>query len=135
MAMNNMWQGGYGMSQQQQNQQPMPPNSMITFINDDSIAVNYPVAPGTTVALINANDPTDGKMFIKSTEPNGMPNPMRVFSLQEITPQKTTGDTVSRQEFEILSNQIQGLQQMIAGLQETVQPAAQVVQAKGGKAK
>lgn len=134
MAMNNMWQGGYGMSQQQQNQQPMPPNSMITFINDDSIAVNYPVAPGTTVALINANDPTDGKMFIKSTEPNGMPNPMRVFALQEITPQKTTGDTVSRQEFEILSNQIQGLQQMIANLQNPANPAPQV-QAKGGKSK
>jgi len=134
MAMNNMWQGGYGMSQQQQNQQPMPPNSMITFINDDSIAVNYPVAPGTTVALINANDPTDGKMFIKSTEPNGMPNPMRVFALQEITPQKTTGDTVSRQEFEILSNQIQGLQQMIASLQNPANPA-QPVQAKGGKSK
>lgn len=135
MAM-NMWQGAYGMNQQnQQNQQPAPPNSMITFINDDSIAVNYPVAPGTTIALINANDPNDGTMFIKSTEPNGMPNPMRVFALQEITPQKQTGDTVSRQEFDILSKQIQGLQQMIAGLQETVQPAAQVVQAKGGKAK
>lgn len=134
MAMNNMWQGGYGVSQQQQNQQPMPPNSMITFINDDSIAVNYPVAPGTTVALINANDPTDGKMFIKSTEPNGMPNPMRVFALQEITPQKTTGDTVSRQEFEILSNQIQGLQQMVASLQNPANPVPQV-QAKGGKSK
>jgi hypothetical protein len=134
MAM-NMWQGAYGMGQQQQqNQQPMPPNSMITFINDDSIAVNYPVAPGTTVALINANDPTDGKMFIKSTEPNGMPNPMRVFALKEITPQKTTGDTVSRQEFEILSNQIQGLQQMIASLQNPANPAPQV-QSKGGKSK
>jgi hypothetical protein len=132
MAM-NMWQGGYGIGQQQQqNQQPMPPNSMITFINDESIAVNYPVAPGTTVALINANDPNDGKMFIKSTEPNGMPNPMRVFSIVEITPQKQNVDTVSRQEFDALNKQLQSIQQMLAGLQ---QAPAEPVPTKGGKAK
>jgi hypothetical protein len=132
MAM-NMWQGSYGIGQQQQqNQQPMPPNSMITFINDESIAVNYPVAPGTTVALINANDPNDGKMFIKSTEPNGMPNPMRVFSIMEITPQKQSVDTVSRQEFDALNKQLQSIQQMLAGLQ---QAPAEPTPAKGGKAK
>lgn len=132
MAM-NMWQGGYGIGQQQQqNQQPMPPNSMITFINDESIAVNYPVAPGTTVALINANDPNDGKMFIKSTEPNGMPNPMRVFSIVEITPQKQNVDTVSRQEFDALNKQLQSIQQMLAGLQQAPAEPAPV---KGGKAK
>jgi hypothetical protein len=132
MAM-NMWQGGYGIGQQQQqNQQPMPPNSMITFINDESIAVNYPVAPGTTVALINANDPNDGKMFIKSTEPNGMPNPMRGFSIVEITPQKQNVDTVSRQEFDAQNKQLQSIKQMLAGLQkEPAEPAT----TKGGKAK
>lgn len=130
MAM-NMWQGGYGLNQQQQNQQPVPPNSMITFINDESVAMNYPVAPGTTVALINANDPANGKMFIKSTEPNGMPNPMRVFAITEITPQKQAGDVVSRQEFDALTREIQGLQQMIAGL-KNIEPAPTT---KGGKAK
>jgi hypothetical protein len=105
---------------------------MITFINDESIAVNYPVAPGTTVALINANDPNDGKMFIKSTEPNGMPNPMRVFSIVEITPQKQNVDTVSRQEFDALNKQLQSIQQMLAGLQ---QAPAEPAPAKGGKAK
>jgi hypothetical protein len=113
MAM-NMW-GGYNVGQQQQ--QPAPPNSMITFISDDSMAVNYPVSPGTTVALINANDPTNGKMYIKSTEPNGMPNPMRVFALQEITPQKQGTDTVTRQEFENLTQQLQNMQQLLANLQ------------------
>lgn len=124
MAM-NMWQGGYGNNQQQQ---PSPPNSMITFINDDSMAANYPVAPGTTVALINANDPNDGKMFIKSTEPNGMPNPMRIFSLQEVTPQKQSADSVSRQEFDALTKQLQNMQQLLGALQ---QPAG----TKGGKSK
>lgn len=111
----NMWQSGYMGNQQQQ--QPAPPNSMITFISDDSMAVNYPVSPGTTVALINANDPANGKMYIKSTEPNGMPNPMRVFALQEITPQKQGTDTVTRQEFENMAKQLQNMQQLLASLQ------------------
>jgi hypothetical protein len=125
----NMWTPGYGGQQQQQ--QPAPANSMITFINDDTIAPNYPVAPGTTVALINANDPQDGKMFIKSTEPNGMPNPMRIFAITEITPQKQSGDSVSRQEFDALTKQLRNMQQLLMNLQ---QPQAEAP-AKGGKAK
>lgn len=122
----NMWPTGYGGQNQQQ--QPAPANSMITFINDDTIAPNYPVAPGTTVALINANDPQDGKMFIKSTEPNGMPNPMRIFAITEITPQKQSVDSISRQEFDELTKQLQNMQQLLGALQ---QPA----ETKGGKSK
>ena len=124
MAM-NMWQGGYGNNQQQQ---PSPPNSMITFINDDSMAANYPVAPGTTVDLINTNDPNDDKMFNKSTEPNGLPNPMRIFALQEVTPQKQSADSVSRQEFDALTKQLQNMQQLLVGLQAPAKTT-------GGKAK
>ena len=120
MAM-NMW-GGYNVGQQQQ--QPAPPNSMITFISDDSMAVNYPVSPGTTVALINANDPANGKMYIKSTEPNGMPNPMRVFALQEITPQKQGENTVSRQEFDNMARQMQTMQENMQQLLASLQPKA-----------
>lgn len=127
MAM-NMWQGGYGMSQQQQ---PAPPNSMITFISDDSMAVNYPVSPGTTVALINANDPSNGKMYIKSTEPNGMPNPIRVFALQEITPQKQGTDTVTRQEFDNMAKQMQAMQ---ANMQQLI-TSLQAPKKAGGTAK
>lgn len=126
----NMWTTGYGSQQQQQ--QPAPANSMITFINDDTIAPNYPVAPGTTVALINANDPQDGKMFIKSTEPNGMPNPMRIFAITEITPQKQSGDSVSRQEFDALTKQLQNMQQLLMNLQ---QPQTETPVTKGGKSK
>ena len=122
----NMWPTGYGGQNQQQ--QPAPANSMITFINDDTIAPNYPVSPGTTVALINANDPQDGKMFIKSTEPNGMPNPMRIFAITEITPQKQSADSISRQEFDELTKQLQNMQQLLGALQ---QPA----ETKGGKSK
>ena len=120
----NMWPTGYGGQNQQQ--QPAPANSMITFINDDTIAPNYPVAPGTTVALINANDPQDGKMFIKSTAPNGMPNTTRIFAITEITPQKQSADSISRQEFDALTKQLQNMQQLLGALQ---QPAEN----RGGK--
>jgi len=92
-------------------------NSMISFINDDSIVANYPVAPGYTVALINVNDPNDGKMFIKSIAPNGMPNQTRVFSLQEITPKPQGQDMVSRKEFEALQGQIQQILSVVQNAQ------------------
>lgn len=106
---------------------------MIAFINDDALVANYPVNPGTTVALINANDLNEGRMYIKSAEPNGLPRPMRVFKIQDITPQAKSSDSVSRQEFENLSKQIMGLQQLLAGLQA---PApAPSTPSKGGKSK
>ncbi|SHI61360.1 hypothetical protein SAMN02745671_01150 [Anaerovibrio lipolyticus DSM 3074] len=128
--------GGYQGAGQQVNQ-----SSMVVFINDDNIAVNYPVAPGMTVALINPYDPDNGKMYIKSTAVNGMPNPTRVFELREVLQQKQVNDSVSRQEFEAFSQslgqQIQGLQKALAGLQ--VQPVQQVTSTphmgKGGKNK
>lgn len=88
-------------------------NTMVAFINDDSTAVNYPVSPGFTVALINANDPAHGKLFLKSAQANGCPNPMRIFELKDVTPQQNSGETVSRKEFEQLQQQ---LQQLINGL-------------------
>lgn len=122
--------GNYGYTGQQVNQ-----SSMVVFINDDGIVSSYLVAPGVTVALINLDS---GKMYIKSTAVNGMPNQMRTFDIKEVLPQKQTGDSISRQEFEAFSQslgqQLQGLQQALAGLQIQSQPQ-QINQVKGGKGK
>ena len=96
MANNNMWNNPANQS----------PNSMIVFVSDDSMAMNYPIAPGYTVALINANDPGNGKLFIRSSEPNGMPKAARIFSIKEITPQQNNGDSVSHKDFDVLSQQV-----------------------------
>ena len=98
-------------------------NTMVVFINDDSVAASYPVAPGFTVVLINANDPSNGKMYVKSAQVNGMPNPMRVFAIKDITPKPENGDTVSRAEFDALMQRMASMQQALEGI------------AKGGKAK
>lgn len=93
-------------------------NSMVVFITDDSMVVNYPVAPGMTVALINANDPEKGKMYLKSTAANGMPNPVRTFEIKDVTPQKQSADTVSRQEFDKLTEQLAAMQELLVGMQK-----------------
>lgn len=120
-------------------------NSMVVFINDDSAALNYLIAPGYTIAFVNANDPNDGKLFIRSAESNGMPKPTRVFALKEITPKSQDPDMVSRKEFEELNSQFASmsgqfasmngqLQQILSALQQQLSqvPSAQP---KGGAKK
>ena len=99
-------------------------NSMVVFVHDEGMAINYPVNPGTTVAVLMVDDPNNGKLYIKSAEPNGCPNPMRIFSLKDITPQKVSGDVVSRQEFDNVNKELQEIKNLLAGLKP---------QAQGGK--
>jgi hypothetical protein len=85
-------------------------------VNDESMAVNYPVSPGFTVAVINASDPNNMKMHLKSSQPNGMPNPTKVYALTDITPKPESADTVSRAEFEKLTAQLANMQALLEGL-------------------
>lgn len=91
-------------------------NSMVAFVNDESMAVNYPVSPGFTVAVINASDPNNMKMYLKSSQPNGMPNPTKVYTLTDITPKPESADTVSRAEFDKLTAQLANMQALLEGL-------------------
>lgn len=132
---NNMgWNGG---QMQQQG------NSMVVFINDDAEAMNYPIGPGYTVALVNANDQNNGKLFIRSSESNGMPKPARIFAIKEITPKPKDDNAVSREEFESLTESLtqeignlsSQFRQVLASLQQAVpaQPVTAPAVAKGGK--
>lgn len=109
--------------------------SMVVFINNDDEAMTYPIAPGYTVALLNANNPNDGKLFVRSSEINGMPKPARIFAIKEITPKQQDSDSVSRAEFENLTQEIGNLtsqfQQMLATLQQATAQAPTTT--KGGK--
>ena len=114
----NMW-GNYAGGQQQTQ------GVMTAFINNEASATTYPVGAGTTVNLVDINN---GKMYLKSTDPNGMPCPIRVFEIHEVTPQPQGADVVSRQEFDNLTQQLASMQQLLANLQA---PAPE----KGGKSK
>ena len=99
-----MNQAGYGMQSQN------TPNSVITvFVTSEMAAQCYPVGAGNTVLLIDF----DHKMFwIKSTDTNGVPMPMRTFDFTEkLAEQPTEANTqdgtsngVSRDEFNELKS-------------------------------
>lgn len=110
--------GGYANTTQGQNN-----GVMTVFVSGESSATAYPVAAGNTVNLVDLDG---GRMYFKSTDVNGMPCPLRTFEIKEITPPPANGDVVSRKEFDTLTQQLQNMQQLLAGLQAPE---------KGGKSK
>ena len=87
---NNM----FNPMQQTQNQ------IMLVPVNGEGGAQMYPVAAGTTVALIDF----DACIFwLKTTAPNGLPQQMRKFEFKEIVQAASVdGNTVTREEFSSL---------------------------------
>ena len=77
-------------------------------------AMSYPVAAGNTVLAFDWNE----KMFwVKTTDINGLPQPMRKFEFTEIIPQQQqiTGDTVSRAEFDEVQASLAKIMDMLKG--------------------
>ena len=104
----------YGVGMQSQN----TPNSVIAvFVTSETAAQCYPVGAGNTVLLIDF----DHHMFwIKATDTNGVPMPMRTFDfserLAEQIPESTqdgNNNGVSREEFNDLKNMFGELKTMI----------------------
>ena len=87
-----------GMSQNQYQQQPMPqmqyqmpqtipqaapqPQSSngIIWVQGEAAAKSYLVAPNQSVLLMDSEEPT---FYIKSSDPSGMPLPLRIFDYTE----------------------------------------------------
>lgn len=90
---------GYPASYQNQyiNQipnQPIQTNGII-WVQGEASAKAYPVAPGNNVLLM---DSETERFFIKSTDSSGMPQPLRIFSYEEITndtKEKSNSDNLS----------------------------------------
>jgi len=91
---NNM----FNPMQQTQNQ------IMLVPVNGEGGAQMYPVAAGTTVALIDF----DACIFwLKTTAPNGLPQQMRKFEFKEIVQAALAdGNTVTREEFSSLQDKL-----------------------------
>lgn len=53
----------------------------ILWCQGEAGAKSYPVAPGSSVLLM---DSEGSRFYIKSADPSGMPNPLRIFEFQEI---------------------------------------------------
>ena len=73
--------------QPQMQQQPQPQQQqqqgtgvMCVWVQGESGAKGYPVAPGTTVMLLDSENQA---FYIKSTDSSGMPMPLRTFDFVE----------------------------------------------------
>lgn len=98
---------------QQQMQQPA---SSPLWVQGEAGAKAYPVAPGSSVILM---DSESNVFYIKSADQSGMPT-MRTFEYRERTAaqnppvqaaQQPQGDYVTRSEFDALRHQIYALMQ------------------------
>jgi len=101
------------LAQLRQSYQPaaqQPQQSPILWVQGEEAAKAYMVAPGATVMLMDS----EGQSFyLKSTDPQGMPLPLRIFDYVERTAQKpleqpqiSTGEFVTRREFEALAARV-----------------------------
>lgn len=76
----------------------------------------YPVAPGNSVALKDANSMT---LYVKSVDLSGALLPLRVFQLNEITQEYLDRETpVSRAEFNQMNNTLNSLSNSIDSLKQ-----------------
>lgn len=88
---------------------PQPPQSAgngIVWVQGEAGAKSYLVAAGNSVLLM---DSENSVFYIKSTDPSGMPLPLRIFDYSERTTQKPQtapapqfdpNQFITRQEFE-----------------------------------
>lgn len=92
--------------------QPQPANNGIIWVQGEEAAKAYMVAPGNSVLLMDSEGNT---LYLKSTDAQGMPLPLRIFDYTERTgaaqkaPVPHAEDYVTRAEFEALTARLDAL--------------------------
>lgn len=105
------YQTGIPMQQAQPQVQQPSTNLMTIFVNSEEEVANYQVAAGLTVMLLSFNLK---KFWLKSTNTNGVPQPIRVFPFTEEVqptniPTNNQNDSVTRDEFRALNEKLEKL--------------------------
>lgn len=99
-------------------QSPGQSNNNLIWVQGESAAKAYPVAPGTSQLLMDSESEC---FYIKTTDASGMPLPLRTFSYKEVintpknsmqsapanVPQIDTSAFVTRTEFNELKQMIE----------------------------
>lgn len=85
----------YPMYQGFQDRMPQAPqsNQGILWVQGESGAKSYLVAPGSSVLLM---DSEGERFYLKSSDASGMPQPLRVFEYREVTGKQTAPDMSDR---------------------------------------
>lgn len=101
----------YGqMQSMMQTPQPAQQNDGIIWVQGESGAKSFLVAPNKSVMLM---DSESQKFYIKTSDASGMPLPLRIFEYTEkkatIEPEKVQ-DYVTREEYQTLMGKIEELE-------------------------
>ena len=99
----------------------MPTNSnSIIWVQGETGAKSYPVAPNTTVLLM---DSESKKFYIKSADNSGMPLPLRTFEYTEVVQISPTNDFTEKDDKVveyITKDELTAINERINGIKETV---------------
>lgn len=87
---------------------------MTIFVNSEEEVGYYPVAAGVTVMLISFNL---GKFWLKSTNKNGVPEPLRQFSFEEKQVETIDTSYATKDEIKTLNDKIDKLIAELGGAQ------------------
>jgi len=97
-------------------QQPAPAQTTTSsfytvLVNGEAGANAYPVASGNTVMLMDFNS---NKFWLKTTNTNGIPQPLRSFNFKEEIQEIQNGTPgVTRDEFNTLSQNVSSLTESV----------------------
>lgn len=91
-------------------QQSVPQNSGIVWVQGEAGAKSYLVGAGQSVLLMDAESSC---FYIKSTDASGMPMPLRVFEYKEKTQNVqhspvASAEYVTREEFDAFKKSLKG---------------------------
>jgi len=92
------------------NVQPNSNNIIVVSVNGEMGAMAYPVGAGNTVLLV---DWASKNFWLKTTDINGVPQAMRVFQFEEITP---VPQAQENGEIKELKGELAELKKLIQGL-------------------
>lgn len=98
-------------------QPQQPQNTLLTvLVSSMDEVLNYPVAAGVTVILVDFN----GRMFwLKSTSKTGVPEPLRKFNFDEEIPQtpqnQNASNFVTKEDFDSLNDRLNALIEKLGG--------------------
>lgn len=106
--------GGYPYTQNYNTVQPQQQgNNSIIWVQGEAGAKSYLVAPGQSVLLM---DSESNVFYIKSSDPSGMPMPLRIFDYAERTQKQEpvqSADYITRAEFDKVIAEIRDAKQSV----------------------
>lgn len=109
------------LQQTTQNQPVQQNGCFMNIVEDEMSVIQWRMGPNESAFFYN---PNIGRMWLKNTDGNGVPNPIRTFKLTEITNEvsqqqlampaiEQPSDVVTRSEFNELVDTIKGLKESI----------------------